>query len=134
MCHQSVGLIAREAEATGIPTLSMSSALDITQAVNPPRAAFLDYPLGHTTGRPHDPALQRAIMLEALEAFTSLREPGQVKRLHFQWDDGAWKSRANTTDARTERLDSPQYQCEEDRVKAAGSPPGDCPVCGIEDL
>ena len=43
MCHQSVGLIARNAEAAGIPTLSMGSALDIMQAVNPPRAAFLDF-------------------------------------------------------------------------------------------
>ena len=46
----------------------MSSALDITQSVHPPRAVFLDYPLGHTTGKPHEPALQRDILLQALDA------------------------------------------------------------------
>ncbi|MBI5948013.1 MAG: hypothetical protein HY875_07740 [Chloroflexi bacterium] len=130
-----MGLVAREVEAAGIPTLSMTSALDITRAVNPPRAAFLDYPLGHTTGKPHEPALQRAIMLEALDAFTSLREPGQVKHLPFRWDeDERWKHGMAGTDTRTERFDTPQYQCEEDRLKAAALEPGDCPVCGLEDL
>ncbi len=130
-----MGLVAREVEAAGIPTLSMTSALDITRAVNPPRAAFLDYPLGHTTGKPHDSALQRAIMLEALGAFTSLRKPGQVKPLPFCWDEGdTWKRAMGATDTRTERLDTPQYQCEADRLRAEAQPPGDCPVCGLEDI
>ena len=33
----------------------MTSAYDITQAVNPPRAVFVNYPLGHQTGKPDDP-------------------------------------------------------------------------------
>jgi len=37
VCHQSVGLIAREVEQAGIPTLCLSSAWDITFAVRPPR-------------------------------------------------------------------------------------------------
>lgn len=98
----------------------MSSALDITRSVNPPRAAFLDYPLGHTTGKPHDRTLQRAILVEALEAFASLREPGEVKALPFHWDDDdAWKATAMTGgDARTPRGETPQYQSEEDRRRA----------------
>ena len=64
MCHQSVGLIARAVEAAGIPTLSMTSAWSITASVNPPRAAFVDYPLGHTTGQPHDRADQLRIVLQ----------------------------------------------------------------------
>lgn len=120
MCHQSVGLIARHVEAAGIPTLSMTSALDITRAVNPPRAAFLDYPLGHTTGKPHEPELQRQIMLDALEAFTSLTIPGSVKILPFQWDaEEAWKETAQRgQDDRRPRYDTPQYQTEEDRRRA----------------
>ena len=53
-----MGLIARQIEAVGIPTLSMTSALSITRAVHPPRGAFLDYPLGHTTGKANEPGLQ----------------------------------------------------------------------------
>jgi len=115
-----VGLIARHAEAAGISTLCMSSALDITRAVNPPRAAFLDYPLGHTTGKPGQPALQRRILLEALEAFTSLEEPGSIKILPFQWsEDLTWKATAQMgDDDRLSRHDTPQYQTEEDRLRA----------------
>ena len=64
-----MGLVARHVEAAGIPTLCMTSAQDITRAVNPPRAAFLDFPLGHTTGKPHEPDLQRRILVQALSSF-----------------------------------------------------------------
>ena len=115
-----MGLIARQVEAAGISTLCMSSALDITRAVNPPRAAFLDYPLGHTTGKPHEPALQRAILSQALEAFTSLTEPGSVKMLPFRWsEDQAWQATAQRgPDDRRPRYDTPQYQTAEDRQRA----------------
>ena len=69
MCHQTVGLIARQAEAAGIPTLSLSCARDITAAVNPPRATYLDWPLGHTSGRPHDGTGNTAVMRATLAAF-----------------------------------------------------------------
>lgn len=97
----------------------MTSALDITQAVNPPRAAFLDYPLGHTTGKPHQPALQREILLEALAGFIDLA-PGAVKTLPFKWSaDASWRDTAQRgPDDRRPRYDTPQYQYEEDRDRA----------------
>lgn len=125
MCHQSVGLLARHAEAVGISTLCMTSALDITQAVNPPRAAFLDYPLGHTTGKPHQPALQREILLEALAGFSDLTAPGSVKTLPFKWsDDKSWQETAQRgPDDRRPRYDTPQYQYEADRARAEAHVP-----------
>jgi hypothetical protein len=115
-----VGLIARYVEAAGIPTLCMTSALDITQAVNPPRAAFLDFPLGHTTGKPHQPELQRTILRAALDAFVSLTVPGSIKTLPFRWStDNAWKDTAQRgPDDRRPRYDTPQYQNDEDRLRA----------------
>jgi hypothetical protein len=122
-----VGLVARHLEAAGITTLCMTSALDITNSVRPPRAAFLDYPLGHTTGKPNDPELQRRIMIEALDAFTSMSTPGSVKMLPFRWsEDESWKDKAFAEgDERLPRVDTPQYQSEEDRKLAerAGAPP-----------
>ena len=103
----------------------MSSALDITWAVHPPRAAFLDYPLGHTTGKSHEPALQRDILLQALAAFTSLTEPGSVKMLPFRWSENQdWQATAQRgPDDRRPRYDTPQYQTEEDRrcAESAGT-------------
>jgi hypothetical protein len=93
VCHQSVGLIAREVEAAGIPTLCMTSAYDITQAVNPPRAVFLNYPLGHQTGKPDDPENQRAIVGAALNAFETISKPGTIVELPYVWDpkDRRWE-------------------------------------------
>ena len=115
-----MGLIARQVEAAGISTLCMSSALDITRSVNPPRAAFLDYPLGHTTGKPHEPELQREILVEALQGFTELTTPGSIKMLPFRWsEDDAWKETAQRgKDDRLPRYGTPQYQTEEDRLRA----------------
>jgi hypothetical protein len=106
----------------------MTSALDITRSVNPPRAAFLDYPLGHTTGKPGEPELQFAILRDALAALETLAEPGLVEMLPFRWsEDEAWKKTAFAGgDDRLPRHDSPQYQCEEDRRLADES----CAVCG----
>jgi D-proline reductase (dithiol) PrdB len=80
-------------EAAGIPTLCMTSALDITQAVNPPRAVFVDFPLGHQTGKPHQPDLQRQIVREALGAFETIDRPGTIVELPYVWDpdDRQWE-------------------------------------------
>jgi hypothetical protein len=104
----------------------MSSALDITRHVNPPRGVFLDFPLGHTAGKPNEPALQRAILVEALGAFQSLREPGSVELLPFRWsEDDDWKRSALMGgDDRQPRYDTAQYQNEEDRSRAEA-----CEVC-----
>lgn len=98
----------------------MTSALDITRSVHPPRAAFLDYPLGHTTGKPHQPELQREILLQALDGFTSLTTPGSVKILPFKWsDDQTWQETAQRgPDDRRPRYETPQYQNADDRVRA----------------
>lgn len=121
-----MGLIARRAEAAGIATLCMSSALDITQSVYPPRAAFLDFPLGHTTGKPDQPELQREILVRALDAFRSIRQPGGIEMLPFRWsDDESWKDEAMAGgDERLPRYDTPQYQNDEDRERAEA-----CEVC-----
>lgn len=113
----------------------MSSALDITRAVNPPRVAFLDYPLGHTTGKPHDPALQRCILVQALRGFATLDAPGSVLMLPFQWsDDDVWKATAQRgPDDRLPRYDTPQYQNEADRRRAEAADPS-CAACPEADF
>lgn len=109
----------------------MTSAWDITRAVNPPRAAFLDFPLGHTTGKPHEPDLQRKILVEALSSFETMTEPGSIRELPFRWsEDEEWKEKAFAEgDDRTPRHDTPQYQDEEDRRRAEQGSPPPCPVC-----
>jgi len=81
-------------EQAGIPTLSMTSALDITQAVKPPRAVFLNFPLGHQTGKPHQPDLQLRIVRDALALFPTIGRPGTIVELPYVWDpdDRGWET------------------------------------------
>ena len=125
-----MGLIAREIESRGIPTVSLTSALSITSSVNPPRAVFLDFPLGHTAGKPHDEDLQDAIVEAALKAFETMETPGSIDRPPFHWaDNDVWKDyvmrpRSDEVeggehrDDRSERSGEPQYQSELDRQAA----------------
>ncbi|OGA32580.1 MAG: hypothetical protein A3G80_01485 [Betaproteobacteria bacterium RIFCSPLOWO2_12_FULL_62_13b] len=102
--------------------MCMASALDIIQAGKPPRATFVDYPLGHTAGKPFDPDDQLAIIREGLIALETMRTAGRIHRLPNRWSaDEAWKQQAGATtgaDTRRPRDETPQFQTETDRAAA----------------
>ncbi len=75
MCNQSVGLIQRVVEAAGISTVSITLIEDITRRVKPPRALSVPYGFGHPLGEPNNPALQHAIIAEALALLVDTAEP-----------------------------------------------------------
>lgn len=89
-CHQAMGLVARVLEGEGLVTVSITGAHDITERVRPPRAAFLDYPLGNAMGRPHQPEEQRAICLSVLELARNQVEPGTITDLAYVWPEEGW--------------------------------------------
>ena len=120
----------------------MSSARSITAAANPPRAVYLDYPLGRTAGKPQDKDDQLGVMQATLQAFSSISEPGTIVDLPFVWtEDDSWKDRvmrpqpktasnndqpaSDHEDDRIERFDTPQYQLPQD----AAAVDGNCPTC-----
>ncbi|MDA0983405.1 MAG: hypothetical protein O3A06_10320 [Proteobacteria bacterium] len=125
MCHQTVCLVARHLEANGIPTLCLGSALDILEAGRAPRAVFVDYPLGHSAGRPFDTADQLGIVRAALGVLETARAPGRIVTLPNRWAaDEAWKLEASRTqgaDTRQARDETPQFQFAADREAAIGS-------------
>ena len=89
-----MGLIAREIEAAGVPTLVLSSAWDITAAVRPPRAVFVHHPLGNTLGAPGDAEGQRAVTRAALERAATLTR-AEIAALPFRWSAApGWEARA----------------------------------------
>ena len=116
----------------------MSSAYSITAAVNPPRAVYLDFPLGHTAGKPHDAGLQRRILRDTLDALVDIDAPGTIRWLPYRWaEDDGWKDLVmrpspdgSSEDDRIKRHPDPQYQCEEDRIAAQAAFERDgCPTC-----
>ena len=117
----------------------MSSAHSITAAVNPPRAVYLDYPLGHTAGKAGDRADQMNIMRDTLAAFERIEQAGTIVDLPYKWrDSDAWKDgvmRPGTdtggdtgdghNDDQVARVATPQYQTIEDEHAADSA----CPTC-----
>jgi len=90
-----MGLTARVLESEGLPTVTMSNAYDITAKVKPLRAAFLNFPLGNSVGRPNEPDEQRAILTAALGLLESASEPAAMVELPFRWPDDDWESKVN---------------------------------------
>lgn len=107
-------------EAAGIPTLCMTSALDITRSVNPPRAVFLNFPLGHQTGKPNDRELQRSIVRAAMRAFETIKTPGEIVQLPYVWDpnDRTWETR-DYTKGWMPKAPSPEQADAEEAVRVA---------------
>jgi hypothetical protein len=55
--------------------------------VKPPRAVFVDFPLGRQCGKPHDPDLQLSILKDALGVLAMARTPGTIVDLPYEWGE-----------------------------------------------
>jgi len=78
-CHRSIGNLAREIEARGVPTLIISASPAATESVRPPRAMTFDgSAIGRVVGRSGDRAGHRSVVRAALELFTRDTPPGRV--------------------------------------------------------
>ncbi len=62
MCNQSVGLIARGLEESGISSVCVTFRRDITELVRPARVLSLKFPPGKPLGNPGDTEVQKAII------------------------------------------------------------------------
>ena len=95
------------------------------QAGKPPRAKFLNYPLGFGAGKPFDKENQLAVLTAAVAGFDSMVKPG-VESLDFSWDSG-WEMIAERdknkdgADQRSPRDTTPRYQTERDKELAEGN-------------
>jgi hypothetical protein len=89
-CHVAAGVLARAIERRGVPTTSLTTLYKQARSVKPPRATFLDFPLGCPGGRPGVPDQQRAIIRASLETGTRTTEAaeGRLVPLQFTWDSG----------------------------------------------
>ena len=72
----------------------IGTALDIMSKVTPPRAVFVDHPVGCPFGRPHDRVRNEAVLARALAELPNFSSFGEIRDPHFQWQpDGsrAWE-------------------------------------------
>jgi hypothetical protein len=68
-------------------TIYLGSCRCMMTRVKPPRAAFVNFPLGHQCGLPNDKAMQRAILKETLTILTTAITPGEIVDLPYEWDE-----------------------------------------------
>lgn len=88
-CHVAFGVLARAIEKRGMPTASITTLFKHATYLKPPRASFLDFPLGCTAGRPRETTQQREIVKAALQHAEQVGTDWELKRLPFQWaEDG----------------------------------------------
>ena len=81
-------------EASGIPTLVIGTAHDIMSKVTPPRAAFVDHPVGRTFGPPNDRQRNQRVLARALVELPKFARPAEIHDLGCNWSpDGsrAWE-------------------------------------------
>ncbi|MBI3959143.1 MAG: hypothetical protein HY328_10060 [Chloroflexi bacterium] len=80
-----MGLIAREIEAAGIPTVAISLAQELTASVGVPRAVFVKWPLGHPLGEANASAQQYTLIYDALHLLLTATEPGVIAEPGYRW-------------------------------------------------
>lgn len=74
--------------------MMIGTAYDIMSKVTPPRAVFVDHPVGRTFGPPHDRARNEAVLARALEELARFTHANEIRDPGFQWSgDGsrAWE-------------------------------------------
>jgi D-proline reductase (dithiol) PrdB len=92
VCHQTVSLVARMLEVSGISTVVMGCAKDIVEHVGVPRFLFSDFPLGNAAGRPNDPASHTETFDLALRVLETAPAPRTTVQSPLRWSASPdWK-------------------------------------------
>ena len=53
--------------------------------VTPPRAAFVDHPVGRTFGAPHDQSRHRAVLARAVNELPKFTYSGEIRDIGCTW-------------------------------------------------
>ena len=86
-----MGLIAREIERAGIPTVTLSVVREASVRAPAPRTVFLPFRLGQVLGEPGAQVQQRAILADTLAALVRVRYPGVILDLRYRWKRGVYR-------------------------------------------
>lgn len=79
LCHQTLGIVARAIEASGIPTMTISVDPIATDRVRPPRTGYYRGEFGSVAGRPNWRQYQLRILDEALRWIETFDQPASRK-------------------------------------------------------
>lgn len=93
VCHQTVSLVARALEESGIPTVVFCTARDIVEYCGVPRLVHSDFPLGNPCGEPFNRDQQRDIIEIGFKLLESAFVPRTAIQTPYVWSKGdQWKA------------------------------------------
>jgi len=78
-------LIQYYVEKAGIPTISISHLLNLTEKVRVPRALFIRFPLGRSYGQAFETELQKEILLQLINHLNEINIPETIIKLPYKW-------------------------------------------------
>lgn len=79
LCHQTLGIIARAIDASGIPSMLISVDRSVTDKVRAPRTAYYDGEFGSVVGKPNWREYQLRVLDESLRWIETFDQPGSRK-------------------------------------------------------
>lgn len=79
LCHQTLGIVAREIESHGIPTMMLAVDTGVIDKIRPPRSAFYDGEFGSVAGKPNWKQYQLRILDESLRWIETFDQPASRK-------------------------------------------------------
>lgn len=79
LCHQTLGIVARAVEQSGIPTVNISVDAKSTDKIRPPRTAYYNGDFGSVAGKPNWREYQLRIIDETLRLMETFDQPGSRK-------------------------------------------------------
>jgi hypothetical protein len=79
--------LARELESRGIPTVLVTPMPDGAEHLLAPRIVGVEFPFGHSFGRPKDTATQRRVLETALQVLAGASAQGTRVDLDLLWPE-----------------------------------------------
>ncbi len=79
LCHQTLGIVARALEQSGIPAIMLSVDPKTTDKVRPPRTAYYTGEFGSVAGKPNWREYQLRVLDESLRWMETFDQPGSRK-------------------------------------------------------
>lgn len=78
-------MLARTFEAAGLSVALVTMMPYWSERLGVPRTVGVEFPYGHTLGRPGDRDMQMGVIRAALDLLAEAKAPGEIRELDYAW-------------------------------------------------
>jgi hypothetical protein len=78
-------VLARTFEAAGLSTILVTNMPYWADKTGIPRTLAVEFPFGHTLGLPHNTAMQKRVIFQALQVLETAKESGTIVHSKEEW-------------------------------------------------